>query len=128
MPGFGSLPIQFGAKSYVINLNQNAGTYDVVQGMGPGEVLITQVVLYCTVTGADFTSVSFQTNDATPQVILSAQDGAVANIVGGKVIKNLTTPFLIQNGSKIQCTIAGNGTAGQLKLVLNMAFSGAGVN
>lgn len=128
MPGFAGQQVTLGAKSYPVPLNRNAGTYDICQGMGPGEVMITQFCIYCKVTGADLTSVRIHTNDATQNEILSAQDGAVANLTGGKLIKAGNMPFILTNGSKLQVTQVGNGTAGDLVVVLNMAFSGAGVN
>lgn len=128
MPGFAGQPTTMGSKSYLVPLNRNAGTYDICQGMGPGEVMITQFCIYCKTTGNLLTSVRIHTNDATQHEILSAQDGAVANLLGGKLIKAGNMPFVLSNGSKLQITQVGNGDAGDLIVVLNMAFSGAGVN
>lgn len=128
MPAFGPLPVTSGSKSYYITLNRAAGTYDVCQAMGPGEVIITHYAVYCNATGNLLTSARIHTNDATNQELMSAADGAVANLMGGKLIKAGNMPILLSNGAKIQITQVGNGDAGSLILVLNMAFSGAGVN
>lgn len=128
MPAFGQPPVTTGAKTYYVTLNRAAGTYDICQAMGPGEVLITQYAIYCNATGNLLTSAKIHTNDATQQELMSAAEGAVANLLGGKLVKAGNMPLVLHNGAKIQITQVGNGDAGSLVVVLNMAFSGAGIN
>ena len=61
------------------------------------------------VAGGAITSISIQTDDATPQILLSATDGAVANLVAEAQLawQNFNAPILIKVGKKVQLTIAG---------------------
>jgi hypothetical protein len=55
---------------------------------------------------AALTSISIQTNDATPQVIISAVSGAVANLTASAQLSWVGT-ILLAATKKIQLTIAG---------------------
>lgn len=104
-------------KYNTVDLIKVAGTYDIVTSTN--DVLIEEIALYVITAGVDFTSVSIQTNQTNATEILSAADGAVANIVIQKNIPTTLTryPFVLRNGQKIQYTLIGNGTAGSIYMI-----------
>lgn len=104
-------------KYNTVDLIKVAGTYDIVTSTN--DVLIEEIALYVITAGVGFTSVSIQTNQTNATEILSAADGAVANIV---IQKNIPTtlaryPFVLRNGQKIQYTLIGDGTAGSIYMI-----------
>ncbi len=104
-------------KEALVNLNQVAGTYDLVTASG--DVLIVGLSLYVSVAGVGFTSVSLQTNQTNATTLLSAAEGVVANVV---VEKNMAFAFAafpvqLRSGQKIQYTIVGDGAAGEISVV-----------
>lgn len=90
-----------------IDLNQAAATYDLFTGT-------TQVVILESLNikmptgncGGALTSISIQTDDATPGVIISAAEGAVANLTSEADL-GWTGTLYITVGTKIRLTIAG---------------------
>jgi len=92
------------------DLNQVAGTYDLFTGTTQ-DVLLESLLIRMPniVAGGAITSISIQTDDATPQVLLSAADGAVANLTAEAQLawQNFNAPILIKVDKKIQLTIAG---------------------
>lgn len=92
------------------DLNQVEATYDLLTGTTQ-DVLLESLLIRMPneAAGGAITSISIQTNDATPQVILSAADGAVANLTAEAQLawQNFNAPILIKVGKKIQLTIAG---------------------
>jgi len=90
-----------------IDLNQGIGSYDLFTGT-------TQVVILESLNikmptgdcGGALTSISIQTDDATPGVIISAADGAVANLTSEADL-GWTGTLYITVGTKIRLTIAG---------------------
>ena len=113
-------------KEVTINLAQAAATYDAFTATG--DVFIEDYTLYVTTVGATFTSVSIQTDDAVPRVLLTDAEGAVANIVDETNIvsanKALNQSFRLTSGKKIQYTIAGaTGTGAMVMCVKYRAIS-----
>lgn len=110
-----------------VNNAQAAGTYDLFTATG--DVLVEVNRYYQITAGATFTSLSIQTNDTTPFVIMSAAEGAVANLTAQKDVTTANTiaPFLLQSGKKIQMTIVGaTGTGtGMLALQYTPVTTGA---
>jgi hypothetical protein len=101
-------------KATTIDLNQVAGTYDLFTG-ATQDVLLSGLVIRMSggaVAGA-VTSISIQTNSATPQVCITALEGAVANLTNEAQLSWATFGgnILLKVGSKIQLTING-GAAG----------------
>ena len=92
------------------DLNQVIGTYDLFTGTTQ-DVLLESILIRMPniVAGGAITSISIQTDDATPQVLLSAADGAVANLTAEAQLawQNFNAPILIKVGTKVQLTIAG---------------------
>lgn len=99
-------------KATTIDLNQVAGTYDLFTGTTQ-DVVVEKLVLRCPalVAGGALTSISIQTDDATPQVFISAVQGAVANLTSEAQLA-WTGAVLIDagTGAKIRLTIAGGAT------------------
>lgn len=119
MPGF-STPNSAIVNTWSLNLNQNAGTYDITTCTG-GDVYIAGFAIYTPIAAGGLTSVSIQTDDTTQQIFLSAQDGAVANLTQQKLIKSGNMPMYLTPNKKIQFTIAGNGNAGTI--LFSLRFS-----
>lgn len=111
------------ARSFTANLAQAAGTYDLCTATG-GDVSIDMynISLYVVTAGATFTSVSVQTNQTNPTVVLTSAEGAVANIIAQKnLVRSVTVgSLLLASGQKLQYTIAGATGTGSLKVA--MAF------
>lgn len=97
----------------VVDLEQAAGSYDILEGNTAS--LVEVYAVYSAAPGAGLVSVSLQTDDDTPDVLLTAAEGALANLTGGKNLTFARTkPLVIPNGKKLQATIVGTGTGGSL--------------
>lgn len=93
-----------------VNVQQAAATYDLATVSG-GPILVTLAIPYVGAAVTTLTSVAIQTNTTTVVQILSAVNGAVANLTADKTMAPFTTQFVIQSGKKIQFTIVGATTA-----------------
>ena len=102
-----------------VNEAQAAATYDLATATG-GDVLVTVNKFYQITAGATFTSLAIQTNDTTAFPIMSAAEGALANLTAAKQIAtaNNLAPFILKSGKKIQMTIAGSTGTGTGTLAL----------
>lgn len=121
MPLFNTIPstslIQ--TKVFTANLAQAAATYDLATCNATGGVIIQDVQLYMSVAGATFTSVAIQTTDTTPVVILTALEGALANLTVGKnVTKVFLGPTYLHTSKKIQYTLVGVTGTGTMLVVI----------
>lgn len=106
-------------KVFTANLAQAAATYDLATCNAVGGVVIQDVQLYMSVAGATFTSVALQTNDTTPVIILTAIEGALANLTVGKnVTKVFTGPTYLHTSKKIQYTLVGVTGTGTMLVVI----------
>ena len=93
--------------STTIDLNQAAGSYDLFTGAAQVVILESLNIKMPTGDcGGALTSISIQTDDATPGVIISAANGAVANLTSEADLFWTGTMY-ITVGTKIQLTIAG---------------------
>lgn len=112
-------------KQFTADLSQAAGTYDLLAASGSG-IYIKNANIYVSTAGATFTSVSIQTNQTTPKVILSSTDGAVANLTSQAQIENSidgwgrSHPIYLASGQKWQYTIVG--TTGTGALLVTVEF------
>ena len=90
-----------------IDLNQAAGSYDLFTGTTQ-DVVVERLVIRTPniVAGGALTSISIQTDDATPQIFIDAADGVVANLTAEAQLGYVGIA-LIKTGTKIQLTIAG---------------------
>lgn len=93
-----------------IDLNQAAATYDLFTGTTQ-VVMLESLVIQMPVgaAGGALTSISIQTNDATPQVLISAVQGAVINLTSENQLI-WTGKIRVATGKKIQLTIGGGAT------------------
>ena len=92
-----------------IDLQQGADSYDLFTGTTQDVMLEKLAIRLPDVDVSDdaaLTSISIQTDDTTPQVIISAADGAVGNLTAEAQLA-WTGAILIKAGSKIQLTIGG---------------------
>lgn len=89
------------------SLDQAATTYDLLTGTTQAVLLEGfSLKLPTGAVGGALTSVSVQTDDATPGVIISSTLGAVANLTSEAEI-SWTGCLLVNVGTKIQLTING---------------------
>lgn len=118
------------APQFTMNLAQAAATYDLCTASG-GDVIVWGINVFCTVSGATWTSVTIQTNSTTNFVIMNATEGARANFTAGKDVAPTWTQvakILVRSGNKIQYTIAGStGTGSAVVTVLCQSVAGAGI-
>lgn len=117
------------AKSYSMNVQQAAATYDIATATG-GDIYIKSAKVYVGTAVITLTSVSIQTNMTTAVVIMSAVEGAVANLTGDKNITiAFATPFILPSTKKLQFTIVGV-TSGQgtMKLIVEYMRCAAGAD
>ena len=90
-----------------IDLDQAAATYDLFTGTTQVVVLESLNIKMPTGNcGGALTSISIQTDDVTPGVIISAADGVVANLTSEADL-GWTGTLYITVGTKIRLTIAG---------------------
>lgn len=90
-----------------ISLNQIAGTYDLFTGTSQPVILDGLSIKMPTgAAGGSLTSISVQTDDVTPGVIISSALGAVANLTSEAEL-SWEGELRIDVGTKIQLTIAG---------------------
>jgi hypothetical protein len=89
------------------DLNQAEASYDLLTGTTQAVILEGLSVKMPTgAAGGAVTSISIQTDDATPGVIISSALGAVANLTSEAEL-SWTGLMRINVGTKIQLTIAG---------------------
>lgn len=96
-------------KSTTINLQQAAATYDLFTGTAQSVIIDSLLFRLPNVDVSNdvtITSISIQTNDTTSQVIISATNGAKANLTANAQINWIGALLLIAT-KKIQLTIAG---------------------
>lgn len=124
MPAFGA-PQSASVKSFNVNLNINAGTYDITTCIN-GDVYVESFAIYCPLNVGGLTSVEIKTDDTTAQVFLTAAEGAVANLTQKKLVKAGNMPMYLTPNTKIRYTVVGNGNAGNLILALNFSSVGGG--
>lgn len=107
--------------STTIDLNQATATYDLFTGTDQ-DVQVDSLIIRMPniVAGGALTSISIQTDDATPQIFISSALGAVANLTAEAQLTS-DDPILIKTGTKIQLTIAGgaHGVAYVCDVVVN---------
>ena len=92
-----------------IDLDQVAASYDLFTGTTQDVVLEKLVIrMPAEAAGGALTSITIQTDDATPQVIFDSTAGDVANLTSEAQL-SWTGAILIDagTGAKIQLTIAG---------------------
>ena len=117
------------AKTFTINLAQAAATYDLATVNTSGGIVIQDVQIYCSTVGAVLTSVSIQSNDTTAVQVLSAVEGAVANLTGGKnIAKAFTGPTYLHTSKKLQYTIVGATGSGTLLVIVRYQPSVTGAD
>jgi PAB1-binding protein PBP1 len=110
-----------------ITLDGEAGSYDIATATD-GDILVEDVLLYMLTAGATFDSVSIQTNDTTPFVVMTSVEGAVANLTAQTTIKtaNSQKSFYLASGQKLQYTIAGAKGSGSCYIVIKYKVISSG--
>lgn len=116
-------------KEYTVNVQQAAATYDLCTATG-GDIYIKSAKVYVGTATITLTSVAIQTNMTTATTIMSAVEGAVANLTGDKMIVTaFTGPLFLSSGKKIQFSIVGVTSAqGTMKLAVEYSRLSAGAD
>jgi len=105
-------------KESTLDLAQAAATYDALTASG--DLQVEAMSFYVSEAGADFTSVAVATDQTNPVTILTAAEGAVANVVAEKTLDFAYArfPFQMRDGQKLQYTLVGAGTAGEIRMTV----------
>lgn len=98
------------AGTRLVNTNfstvRSAGTYDILTATGDVFILDYEIKTGAASTG--LTSLTVQSNNTTPLVMLSSK--LLAALTGDKSLISSGTGFLLENTKRIQSTIVGTGT------------------
>ena len=105
-----------------ISLARSAGTYDVL--VANEDMLIKRDNTYVSQGASGVTSVSIQSNCAVPDVVLGST--LLVNLILGKNLAALGSSFILPAGKKIQVSIVGIGSAGELMLFIEYGCPVAG--
>ena len=105
-------------KSCTADLSQGAGTYDLCTAVG-GDIWINlkDLNIYCSQPATLLTSVSIQTNQTSPTVIMTSTEGLLANLLSQKNIVHAVPSvglLMLKEGQKIRYTIVGVTGTGSL--------------
>jgi len=93
-----------------IDLNQAVADYDLFTGAAAACYLTSLSIKQpTTVTAGALTSISIQSDDATPGVVISSDDGDVSNLLTESELV-WTGRMRVDVGTKIQLSIAGGAT------------------
>lgn len=106
-------------KEFTANLAQAAATYDLCTASGDLLVDLYKLGIYVATAGGTFTSVSIQTNQTNVTTILSAAEGAVANLIAQKNLVRaipVVGGLILRSGQKFQYTILGLTGTGSLRV------------
>lgn len=119
-------------KQFTANLAQAAATYDLCTATGDVLIDLQRLAIYVATAGAVLTSVSIQTNQTNNTIILSAIEGAVANLIAQKnVVRAIPVigGLLLANGQKLQYTIVGATGTGSLTVAVPfLSIGGSTIN
>lgn len=118
-------------KVFTANIAQAAATYDLCTCNATGGILIHDIQIYCVTAAATLTSVAIQSNDTTLVPIMSAVEGAVANLTAGKnIVKAFASPTYLHTSKKLQFTIVGATGTGSLLVIVHYTptVSGADIS
>jgi hypothetical protein len=115
-------PTALQAVTLTANLAQAAATYDLGTVSGGNIVIdIQRLAIYVATAGATLTSVSIQTNQTNATTILSAAEGAVANLIAQKNLVRaipVIGGLFLASGQKLQYTIVGVTGTGSLTVAV----------
>lgn len=109
-------------KSAVFNTNQNAGTYTLLTATG--DVYVEVSAAYVKTAGTGYTTAALSTNHTVSKSIVAA--AAVATVTLDLAMTLVTIAFMLPSTKVIQGTLVGNGTGGEIDLVIKWAPMTAG--
>lgn len=124
MMGGGSSPIALQGKVVSYNNNQNIGSYPLYKANG-GDVMFQITHVFNRVAGGGLVSMSIETDDGTPLVLMTAVEGAVAGLLANvdMAVANKGKWYTLKSGKSIFHKINGtNGNAGSGEV--GVLFSG----
>lgn len=107
---------------FTANLAQAAASYDLCTASGGGVVIdLEKLAIYVATAGATLTSVAIATNQTNPTTILSAVEGAVANLIAQKnLVRAIPSVggLYLASGQKLRYTIVGATGTGSLLVTI----------
>lgn len=107
---------------FTANLAQAAATYDLCTATnGDVNIDVRGLSIYVATAGAVLTSVAIQTNQTNNTALLSAVEGAVANLLAQKnLVRAIPTigGLLLKSGQKLQYTLVGATGSGSLNVTV----------
>lgn len=109
-------------KTGVFNTSQNAGTYDLLTASG--DVYVEVLAVYVKTAGAGFTTAAVATNHTTPKSIVAAT--AAVGITLDLAMTVVSAAFMLPSGKKIQGTIVGTGSGGEIDVIVRWSAVSAG--
>lgn len=117
-------------STFTADLTQAAGTYTLCTATN-GDVLVDiyDLAIYVATAGATLTSVSIQTSQTNATTILSAVEGAVANLIAQKNLVRaipVVGGVLLKTGQKLNYTIVGATGSGSLNVTVPFYPTAAG--
>lgn len=115
MSSFSFTPPILTIKKFVVDLAQDAGSYDICTA--DADILISSVAFFVTENAATLTSITIQTDNATSDALLAST--AAGAITAGKNLAPAQTPFVLATDKNITVTITGNGTAGSIDMYVS---------
>lgn len=103
---------------FTLSLGQASGTYDICTASG--DLLIDMANVYVATGALLVTSVAIRTNQSTPTDMMSAVEGALANLLSQRnmVLASATRPIYLASGQKLVMVLVGLTGSGSLKLNL----------
>lgn len=109
-------------KAGVFNTNQVAATYDLLTATG--DVYVEVLAAYVKTAGSGFTTAAIATNHTTPKSIVAAT--AAASVTLDLAMTVVSSSFLLPSTKKIQGTLVGSGSGGEIDVVVRWAPVTAG--
>lgn len=110
-------------KKGVFSLNAAAATYDILTATG-GDILVEIEQVYVKTAAAGLTSAAIATNHATPKSVVAS--ALLAAITLDLAMTVVTSKFVLPSGKKIQGTIVGTGSGGEIDVVVKYTPLDAG--
>lgn len=106
------------AKNLVFNMSQVAGTYTLGTATG-GDVWVELLGAYVKTAATGLTSVTVVTDHATPKTLVASILLAALTLDSIQVVA--IPAFLLPSGKRIQGTIVGTGTGGEMDLYVRVS-------
>lgn len=109
-------------STFNASLIKTAGTYDVFTATG-GDVWVEIEIAQVTVAAVGLTSAIFSTNHGTPKAVVAST--LLAALLLDASLAIVTPKFILPSGKKLQYTVVGTGSAGNVAFIVKSAPASA---